>query len=155
MMKQLLVVLAAFLVLPSTMQAQSAADSAAIVQTALDYIEGYYTGDGERMEGALHPELSKRIVLTEPSSGQSQLRNMTAQELVAATASGYGTRTPEAERQMDVTILDIFENAASVKIVAHDWIDYLHIGKYDDKWVIVNVLWEFKPEALERMRGGG
>ncbi len=29
--------------------AQSAADSAAIVQTALDYIEGWYSGDAERM----------------------------------------------------------------------------------------------------------
>src|SRR4051812_14973787 len=40
----------------------TAADSAAIKATALDYIEGWYTGDAERMERALHPELAKRIV---------------------------------------------------------------------------------------------
>ena len=42
--------------------AQSPADSAGIRQAALDYIEGYYEGDGARMERALHPELAKRIV---------------------------------------------------------------------------------------------
>ena len=37
------------------------------------------------------------------------------------------------------------ENAASVKIVAADWVDYLHLAKYNGRWVIVNVLWEMKP----------
>jgi hypothetical protein len=30
-----------------------------------------------------------------------------------------------------------------------DWIDYLQIAKVDGRWVIVNVLWEYKPEAKE------
>lgn len=49
----------------ATVRAQAAvsdADKAAITQTALDYLEGWYAGDGERMERALHPELAKRIV---------------------------------------------------------------------------------------------
>jgi hypothetical protein len=45
-----------------------------------------------------------------------------------------------------VSILDTFEGAASVKIVANDWIDYLHVAKFNGRWVIVNVLWELKPE---------
>src|SRR5262245_52406842 len=44
----------------------SEADLAAIKQTALDYIEGWYEGSAERMERALHPELAKRIVRTDP-----------------------------------------------------------------------------------------
>lgn len=66
--------------------------------------------------------------------------------LVTATEEGYGTKTPEARRQKGVTILDVFEGAASVKIVAADWIDYLHLAKEDDDWQIVNVLWEMKPK---------
>ena len=53
------------------------------------------------------------------------------------------------QRQTDVHILDIFENAASVKVVAHGWIDYMHMAKWDGRWVIVNVLWELKPEATD------
>lgn len=120
-------------------------DREAITQTALDYIEGWYEGNGERMERALHPDLSKRIVQTDRNTGKSALQNMTAEQLVQATSAGFGKRTPENERQRDVTILDVYENAACVKIVTRDWIDYLHVGRFDGRWVIINVLWEMKP----------
>jgi hypothetical protein len=124
----------------------SDADFAAIRQTALDYIEGFYEGDAQRMERALHPELAKRIVLTDAQSGRSRLDQMGALALVQGTRAGYGKNTPKESRQKDVTILDIFERAASVKIIASDWIDYLHLAKFNGRWVIVNVLWELKPD---------
>ena len=127
-------------------RAQTAADSAAIRATALDYIEGWYEGNPERMERALHPELAKRIVMTDAKSGRSRLDQMSAMSLVQGTRAGYGKETPADKRQEDVTILDVFENAASVKVVASDWIDYLHMGKSNGKWLIVNVLWELKPQ---------
>ncbi len=125
----------------------SAADQAAIRQTALDYIEGWYEGDAERMERALHPELAKRIVRTNPQNGQSRLDQMSALSLVQGTRRGGGRRTPKERQQKDVTILDVFGHAASVKIVASDWIDYLHLARWNGRWVIVNVLWELKPET--------
>jgi len=127
---------------PSGLAAQSASDSAAIRATALDYIEGWYAGDAARMERALHPRLAKRIV--RQAEGTSMLGDMTAEQLVAATKAGYGTRTPAAEQQKDVTILDIFRNAAVVRIVARDWVDYLQVAKWEGEWKIVNVLWEVK-----------
>jgi putative lumazine-binding protein len=123
----------------------SEADLAAIKQTALDYIEGWYEGSAERMERALHPELAKRIVITDPKSGRSRLDQMGAMTLTQGTRSRASSPTPKENRQSDVTVLDVFENAASVKIVATDWIDYLHVAKFNGRWAIVNVLWEFKP----------
>ena len=35
-------------------------DAEAIVDTVLDYFEGWFDGDRARMERALHPELAKR-----------------------------------------------------------------------------------------------
>jgi hypothetical protein len=128
----------------STTPAQTAADSSAIRQTALDYIEGYYDGDGARMERALHPELAKRIVRTN-EQGRSQLGQMSAMSLVMGTRAGGGKDTPVANRRKDVTILDIYRNAASAKIDASDWVDYLHLAKWNGRWVIVNVLWELHP----------
>ncbi len=130
----------------SALSAQSAGDSAAVRATALDYIEGWYSGDASRMEKALHAELAKRIVRAGPD-GASVLSNMTAEELVEATRGAYGARTPVAEQMKEVTVLDIYENAASVKIVARDWIDYLHMARFDGRWLIVNVLWELKPKG--------
>jgi hypothetical protein len=122
------------------------ADSAAIRQTALDYIEGWYEGNAERMERALHPELAKRIVRTDSKTGRSGLGQQSAMTLVQGTRNGGGKNTPKEKQQKDVTILDLFENAASVKVVASDWIDYLHVAKWNGRWVIVNVLWELKPQ---------
>jgi len=129
----------------SLARAQSPADTTAIKQTALDYIEGWYEGNAERMERALHPELAKRIVRTN-QEGNSRLDQMSAMSLVLGTRRGGGKNTPAEKQQKDVTILDVYENAASVKVVASDWIDYLHMAKSNGRWVIVNVLWELKPQ---------
>jgi len=125
-------------------RAQSVSDVELIKQTALDYIEGWYEGNAERMERALHPELAKRIVRTSPE-GRSRLDQMGALTLVQSTRRAGGKDTPKEKQQKDVTILDLYENVASVKIVASDWIDYLHVAKFNGRWVIVNVLWELKP----------
>lgn len=124
--------------------AQTAADSAGIRQAALDYIEGWYEGNGERMERALHPDLAKRIVNTNPQ-GRSVLGHQSAMTLVQYTRRGGGKNTPAAQRRTDVRILDIFGNAASVRVDADSWIDYLHIAKWNGRWVIINVLWENRP----------
>ena len=136
------------LTLASAARAQTTApnaDAAAIRQTALDYIEGWYEGNAERMERALHPELAKRIVRTNPQNNQSRLDQMGAMSLVQGTRRGGGRNTPKERQQKDVTILDVYESAASVKVIASDWIDYLHVAKFNGRWVIVNVLWELKP----------
>jgi hypothetical protein len=121
-------------------------EAAAIRATALDYIDGFYTGDGARMERAVHSELAKRIVTTDPKTGKSTLGQMSAMTLVQRTRSGSGKRFSENQRQHDVTILDRFENAAVVKIVAAEWIGYLELAKVDGEWKIINVLWELKPK---------
>jgi hypothetical protein len=125
----------------------SEADKAAIKQTALDYIEGWYEGNAERMERAVHPDLAKRIVQANPANKNfSRLDQMSALSLVQGVKRGGGKLTPKEKQLKDVTILDVFENTASVKLVASDWIDYLHIAKFNGRWMIVNVLWELKPK---------
>jgi hypothetical protein len=146
MMRKITLVSALLLiVLAANVKAQSPADASAIKQTALDYIEGWYEGNADRMERALHPELAKRIVRTN-QEGNSRLDQMSAMSLVLGTRRGGGKQTLKDKQQKDVTILDVFENAASVKVVASDWVDYLHMAKSNGKWVIVNVLWELKPK---------
>lgn len=129
-------------------QAQSSvsvADTAAIKAAALDYIEGWYEGNAERMERSLHPDLAKRIVRTNAQTSASRLDQMSAMTLVQSVRKAYGTKTPKEKQLKDVTILDVFENAASVKVVASDWVDYMHIAKSNGRWVIINVLWEMNP----------
>lgn len=137
--------LTTFTVIAHSDVAVSPTDAAAIKQTALDYIEGWYEGNAERMERSLHPELAKRIVITDAATGKSKLDQMSAMTLVQRTRSAIGTKTPKDQQQKDVVILDVFENVASVRVTATDWIDYLHMARFNGRWVIVNVLWELKP----------
>ncbi|HEX3248359.1 MAG TPA: nuclear transport factor 2 family protein [Pyrinomonadaceae bacterium] len=152
MRKAVFVLLALLIACTAEVRAQSTsgseADRAAIKQTALDYIEGWYEGDAERMERALHPELAKRIVRTN-QQGQSRLDQMSAMSLVQGTRRAYGKQTPKEKQQKDVTILDVFENAACAKVIASDWVDYLQLARWNGHWVIVNVLWELKPTTTK------
>lgn len=137
-------VLVLLLVVAAPARAQTAADSAAIRTTALDYIEGWYEGNAERMERAVHPDLAKRIVNTN-ERGRSVLGHQSAMTLVQNTRRGGGRETPAGQQRKDVRILDIFGNTASVRVDASSWIDYLHIVRWNGRWVIINVLWENRP----------
>ena len=125
--------------------AQNDQQREAIKQTALNYAEGWYEGNAEKMESALHADLTKRISRSN-DKGQSRLDELSAMGLVQGTRSGFGKQTPKEQQQKDVTILDMLGNAATVKLEMRDWIDYMHIAKFNGKWVIVSVLWEMKPK---------
>lgn len=145
MRRLVLLLVALVLTSPAVARADAEADREAIKQAALDYAEGWYEGNAERMERALHPELAKRIARTNPE-GRSRLDQMSAMTLVQFTRNGGGKNTPKEKQQKDVTILDVFGNAASVRLEMNGWIDYLHVAKFNGRWVIVNVLWELKPQ---------
>ena len=133
----------------STSITQDASDAAAVRRTALDYVEGWYEGNAERMGRALHPDLQKRIVDKDPKTGSDRLREMSASMLVGYTRDGEGTKTPKEKQQKDVSIFDIYRDEASAKVVFLEWVDYLHLARFDGRWVIVNVLWQYKPKSPE------
>ncbi len=127
------------------------AEEKALTETALDYGQGYYAGDGDRMERSVHPDLAKRALMPRPTRESGKFRqaiqHMSAMTLVQLTRKGSGTKVPEATRKTDGRILDVYGNAAGVRLDMHDWIDYLHMSKVNGRWVIVNVLWELTPGA--------
>ena len=127
--------------------AQTAADTGAIRAAALDYAEGWYEGNGARMARAVHPELVKRIVMWDSVSKRSVIQTMGATALVNGTFRGFGKDTPADRQAKAVSVLDVFQNVASVRVTMADWIDYLQLAKVEGRWVIVNVLWERKAKG--------
>ncbi len=130
---------------------QTDADREGVKRAALNYAEGWYEGNADKMESALSPDLAKRIARTN-DRGQTMVDNMTAMRLVQATRGGSGKQTPAAEQKKDVTILDMMVNSATVKLEMRDWVDYLHVAKVNGKWVIINVLWEMKPKKDDKQK---
>ncbi len=128
---------------PVGLQAQAtAADSTAIVATALDYLEGWYEGNADRMDRALHPDLAKRVVMN-TADGKTELQHMGEQDLVGMTRR-RGERD-KVDLRDRIRILDVFGKAAVVRADADGWVDFLQIARIEGEWVIVNVLWELHP----------
>lgn len=155
----------AALLLPAALQAQTAtpapapiaprpvtaADSAAIRAAALDYIEGWYTGDAARMRRALHPQLAKRAVQTD-EKGESWLGDSGADALIHSTQRGFGGDVPADQRRTEVVILDAYGDLASVRLNSTKLVDYMHLVRWNGEWKILNVLWDLRPE-YKRRRG--
>jgi hypothetical protein len=125
---------------PTVPSNASEADLAAIRQTASDYIDGWYTGDVERMERSLYDQLSKRWVTSD------QVDTTTKWQMLDMTKAGGG-KNYAGDKKTEVTIMDVYGNVAMVKTVSPEYIDYLQMGKVNGKWIIINVLWaEKKPK---------
>ena len=121
--------------------AQSDTDREAIIGTALDYLEGWYEANPERMARAVHDDLAKRIAMP-GADGSRTLQNMGKETLVRATAGHEGQTDVDLRDQIHV--LDVFGHAAVVRADADTWVDFLQMAKLDGRWVIVNVLWELR-----------
>ena len=111
----------------------SETERAAIVATVLDYFEGWFDGDAERIERALHPALAKR---------GPEVRSVTKEQMVAWTSAGEGKALdPGPERRIDITVVDAHGSIASAVVDSDVYREYVHLVCTDDGWRIVNALW--------------
>lgn len=120
----------------------SDADQAAILATAADYIEGWIDGDAERMARCLHPDLAKRAVAGDDPDQPLALDEIDRAGMVEATGQGIGTKY---SRPYETRLLDAFGGIASVAVLSQPYMDYLHVARFGDRWLIVNALWQRRP----------
>ena len=125
------------------------ADLAAIEATCFDYVDGQLEGDSERVKRALHPDLAKRRVLGDTPDERLGLQRMSREELVALTREG-ALKTPVSEWSRTCKILDVAGNAAAVRVETPWFVDYFHMGKFGERWIIVNALWHMKPRPATK-----
>ncbi len=121
-------------------------DEESITNVATAYLESWLDGDGERMRGALHPDLAKRGLDYAADRRPSGVHHLTAEYMARSAAKGPRS---QFARTCDVTVLDIADNIASVKVVSEPFVDYLHLAKLGSRWSIVNVLYEDREPAAE------
>ncbi len=122
------------------------ADRVDVETAALDYIEGAYSGNAERMERALHPELNKVLLNRHRQTGEQFLYKMGASNLIEGTRAGLG-KLDEDKRDVELETYDISKGIAAVKVSSALYIDHLQLAKVNGEWKIINVLWVPNPEA--------
>ena len=136
MLKILRVILIVLIFGTAGCSGKNSGDIKAVMETVKNYCEGWHTGDGDRMARSVHPNLAKRMVSSPEQN--SVLNEMNRDQLVSTTKTGIGK---SGSKYFEIKILDIEDNIASVKIKGR-FIDYLHLAKFNNEWVIINVLWE-------------
>ncbi|MFZ6750449.1 nuclear transport factor 2 family protein [Undibacterium sp. Ren11W] len=118
---------------------------AAIEATCFDYIDGQLEANPLRVARSLHPDLAKRSVIGDTPDERLGLRRMSKEELVELTKVGV-LKTPFEEWNRSCKVLDVSDSAASVRLETPWFIDYFHMGRFGERWVIVNALWYSKPK---------
>lgn len=107
---------------------------------ARNYYEGWYTPDAEQMARCLHVDLAKRAVKRD-EAGSEYLLHLTKEVMVDATDKGGGSDSPIEKKNWTITILDRYEEIATVKVLCPEYVEYIHLARQDGQWQIVNVLY--------------
>ena len=125
-------------------QAQTQQDSTNIKKAALGYLESQHNVNAAQMKNAIHPRMVKRTVWLDKYAQKEYLRETFSENMIylAETYNVSGERFPKNPKK-EVVFFDVAEKVASVKVIADDWIDYMHLAKINDEWKIINVAWQF------------
>ena len=121
-------------------------DKEAIKETALNYIEGWYSADTARMARALSPELAKKGIIMNPRSNELVIAPATFSQMLQWTGQKPNELEADPDKKMEVVIIEVGQNIAMVKTITPDFIDYLHMGKMNGEWKIYNAIWERPPQ---------
>jgi Flp pilus assembly protein TadD len=132
---------AALLVLGVAGAPALADEDEAVRAVALDYAEGWATADAERMARALHPQALKRRVVVDVLSGEPRVQEMDAAELLRATRAGEGRPADPGPLNLRVAILDRHGDMTVARVVSPLYVHYLQLVRWDDRWVVLGVLW--------------
>src|SRR6185503_14181442 len=129
-------------------QAQNQADREAVRQAVLDYVEGIYNVEPARIERSVHPNLAKLGFYRPPAEMAYRAGSkMTFQQLVEIAKNFNKDGKLPKDAPKEIVIYDVLDQTATVKLTA-DWgTDYMHLAKFDGKWMIINVLWQSPPKA--------
>jgi hypothetical protein len=135
----------AILTVPATALAQTRdADREAVRLAALDYVEGVYNVQPDRIERSVHTSLVKRGFYKDTAAGPYNESPMTYEQLVRLA----GNWNKEGKRDTsikDVAVLDVLDQTAVAKVTASWGIDYMLLAKYGDRWKITQILWQSHP----------
>ena len=121
-----------------------AADREAVRQAALDYVEGIYNVQPERIERSVHPTLAKRGFYKENAAAPYAESPMTYEQLVRLAGNWNKDKKRDISIK-EVAVLDVLDQTAVAKVTANWGIDYMLLAKFDGRWKITQILWQSHP----------
>ena len=130
----------------NTVSAIKEDEDQAIKEAVLDYIEGLYYMEPERIERSIHPDLSKRGLRKTGDDTDYEPHIMSYDILLeAAETANIDGRIPD-DAPRDIQILDQSDKTASVRLISFWGVEYIQLKKDNGKWQIIHILWQSIPE---------
>ena len=130
----------------------SSEEMTAVRQACYDYIDAFYRADTTLAFRSIHPSLQKRgfSYSTKDNNYSNQLEMpFPALVSLAKVWNKDGKRTNE-QSPREVEVFEVSDKTASARVKAVWGIDYIHLMKENDRWYIVNVLWQSPPKSAHR-----
>jgi len=118
----------------------------AVKQAVLDYVEALYEADSSRIERSVHKELFK-LGFEREKDGTYKPYRMTYQELYDLAGRWNKTGRIPKNSKKEIVVYDVTDQTASAKLTAMWGIDYVHLAKFDGKWMITDILWQTPPRS--------
>lgn len=119
----------------------------AVRQAVLDYVEGVYQVEPERIERSVHPELTKHGFYRQQGKDGYTPGRMSYTQLVELSKTWNKAGKLPKTAPKEIVIYDVQDQTATAKLTAQWGTDYFHLAKYDGRWKIINVLWQSPPPA--------
>ncbi len=121
-------------------------DADAVRQAALDYLEGFYEGNPDKIRRGVSPDVVKYgYFVPREGNGYEGEPMSFAQMIEYAEGVKASGRTAPDDAVKEVEVLDVLDQTAAVKVTAFWGSDYLQLAKVDGAWKILHVLWQTPP----------
>jgi len=120
----------------------SESDIESIRQVALDYLEGYVSGDAERHLRSYHSEAIKRRY-TVGTDGVVGVITLSPQTM----ADDAALQTPQ-HVEAEIIVDAVYDDIASVRVYSPWWVDFVHVVKARGEWKLFHVTWHRREDNL-------
>lgn len=132
--------IAALVLLSTSVFAQAADEKGAIEKAILNYVEAFYEADTAKAYESVARDLAKRGYYLR--NGVDQEAKMSFEQLVRLAQRWKNSQNITAASPKKITVFDVLDKIATAKVEAQWGIDYFHLAKLNGKWTIINVLWQ-------------
>ncbi|MGK0427492.1 MAG: hypothetical protein ACJAUR_001604 [Ulvibacter sp.] len=120
-------------------------DSTEIKRISLGYLIALQDLKPELMNEVMNDSLNKITIGWDRASKKEYSRATTKAQMIEFATSWNKSNTKfPTNPDNEVTILDIYNRIANVKLVSDNWVEYLHLIKLDGKWTLTNLIWQYK-----------
>ena len=126
-------------------------DRRAVYNASLDYIEAFYKTEPFRLEKSVYENMVRTgFYWKGRDSSYSDLKTMSYAQLVQFAKDWNKSQWLPADAVQKIEILDVQDKTAVSKITVYWGTEYLELAKIDDRWKIINILWQGYPKMANQ-----